>query len=77
MYIKVKDHSDRLVRDTKSMAILNVDKTAIQKHDIHMSAVKKEKDLENTINNLQSEVTSIKSTLEKVLELLNSNNRGS
>lgn len=76
MLVDIKDHKGKLVRDTSSMAILNVDKSSLIKHEMYLNSMKKEKDIETTINNLQSEISSIKSTLDKVLELLNSN-RGS
>lgn len=76
MLINVKDHVGKLVRDSESGAILNIDKTAIIKQQMHEASLKKERDLQNKINTLETEVSSIKSTLDKILELLSSN-RGS
>lgn len=83
MLVNIKDHKGKLVRDTNSMAILNVDRAALQRHKIYEESIKKEQeslkkeqDMESKINTLETEISSIKTTLDKVLELLNTN-RGS
>lgn len=75
MRVDIDNEKGKFVRDTSSMAILAVDKTAIAKHEIIKNKLKKEEELKNTINNLQSEVSSLKSDISKILEILNS--RGS
>lgn len=75
MLVGIKDHKDKLARDTDSMAILNIDRSAISRDAIYKMNQKKEKDLQSTINTLQSEVSSLKSDISKILEILNS--RGS
>lgn len=75
MLIDIEDEKGKLVRDTNSMALLNVDTSAINRHEMYKNKLKKEQELQSVINNLQSEVSSLKSDISKILELLNS--RGS
>lgn len=76
MLVDIEDHKGKFVRDTNSMAIINVDRSALSKHQSYQNAVKREQEIENRINIMQNEISSIKTTLDKVLELMNSN-RGS
>lgn len=76
MIVDIEEEKGKFVRDTDNMAILNVDKTALLKDDIYKRRVKKDTEFESAINTLQSEVSSMKETLNKIVELLNSN-RGS
>ena len=73
MLMKVKD-ADGLVRDTQSRAILNVNKNVLLKDQMYQEQLKKEKHMEASINNLKEEVSSIKSDISKILEMLS--NRG-
>lgn len=75
MRVDIDNEKGKFVRDTNSMAILAVDKNAISKHEMMKIKLKKEEELKSTINNLQSEVSSLKSDISKILEILNS--RGS
>lgn len=75
MRVDIDDEKGKFVRDTNSMAILAVDKNVLAKDAIVKSKIKKEEELKTTINNLQSEVSSLKSDISKILEILNS--RGS
>jgi hypothetical protein len=75
MKVKIKDHDGRLIRDTDNMAVLNVDKSALNRDLLYKNNLKKEQQVNSIINNLQSEVSSLKSDISKILELLNS--RGS
>ena len=73
MLMKVKD-AEGLVRDTQSRAILNVNKNVLLKDQMYQEQLKKEKHMEASINNLKEEVSSIKSDISKILEMLS--NRG-
>lgn len=75
MLVDIEDQKGKLVRDTNSMAVLNVDQSALNRDIMYKNNLKKEKELQSVINNLQSEVSSLKSDISKILELLNS--RGS
>ena len=71
MRVKIKD-KDGLVRDTQTKAILNVDRNAVLKDQVFKEKMQKEREMQSTINNLKEEVTSIKSDISKILELLSS-----
>lgn len=69
MLVKIKDDED-LVRDVNTRAILNVNKNAILKDQMYQEKMKKQKELESSINNLKEEVSSIKNDISKILEML-------
>lgn len=71
MRVRIKD-KDGLVRDTQTKAILNVDKNAVLKDQVFKERMQKEREMQSTINNLKEEVSSIKSDISKILELLSS-----
>lgn len=73
MHVKIKD-VDGLVRDTHSKAILNVNKSVLLKDQMYQEQLKKEKQMESSINNLKEEVSSLRSDISKILEMLS--NRG-
>jgi hypothetical protein len=73
MLVKVKD-AEGLMRDVNSRAILNVNKNVLLKDQMYQEQLKKEKHMEASINNLKDEVSSIKSDISKILEMLS--NRG-
>lgn len=75
MLVDIENEKGRLVRDTKSMAILAVDKSALSRDATVKNKLRKEEEIQDTINNLKSEVSSLKSDISKILQLLNS--RGS
>lgn len=75
MLVDIEDEKGKYARDTKSMAILAVDRSVISRDVAIKNKVKKEEEIQSTINTLQSEVSSLKSDISKILELLNS--RGS
>jgi hypothetical protein len=75
MLVDIENEKGKLVRDTDSMALLNVDVSALNRDMMYKNKLKKEQELQGVINNLQSEVSSLKSDISKILELLNS--RGS
>jgi len=71
MLVKVKDE-EGLARDTQSRAILNVNKNALSKDRVYQEQLKKERHMEDSINNLKDEVSSMKSDISKILEMLSS-----
>lgn len=71
MKVQIKGSSD-LVRDTETMAIINVSKTAALREEAYINQQKKEKYVDETINSLKADVSSIKNDISKILELLNS-----
>lgn len=71
MRVKIADQ-EGLVKDTTNQAILNVDKSALLKDQVYKEKLKKETEMQTTINNLKEEVTSIKGDISKILELLSS-----
>ena len=75
MLVDIKDKKGKLVRDTNSMAVLAVDNSLVERHNIITQNLKKEREMQRSINNLNNEVSSLRSDISKILELLNS--RGS
>jgi hypothetical protein len=75
MLVDIENERGKLARDTKSMAILNVDQSSINKDALYKKNMRKEQELETIINTLQSEVSSLKSDISKILDILSS--RGS
>lgn len=73
MLIKIKDNDD-LVRDGRSQAILNVNKKTLLKDQMYQEKMKKQKELESSINNLKEEVSSMKNDISKILEMLSRGN---
>ena len=73
MLVKIKDAED-LVRDVNTRAILNVNKNAILKDQMYQEKMKKQKELESSINNLKEEVSSMKNDISKILEMLSRGN---
>jgi hypothetical protein len=73
MLVKIKDNED-LVRDTHSKAILNVNKDALLKDQMYQEKLKKQKEMESSINSLRDEVSSLKSDISKILEMLSRGN---
>ena len=73
MLVKIKDNED-LVRDTASRAVLNVNKNTLLKDQMYQEKMKKQKEMESSINNLREEVSSLKSDISKILEMLSRGN---
>ena len=70
MIVEIQDEKGKLVRDTSNMAILNIDKSALSRDAMYKARLKKDDEVQTTINKLESEVSEIKSTMTKILELL-------
>ena len=73
MLVKIKD-SDDLVRDTNSRAILNVNKNTLLKDQMYQEKMRKQREIDSSINNLKEEINSIKSDVSKILEMLSRGN---
>lgn len=73
MLVKIKDNED-LVRDTASRAVLNVNRNALLKDQMYQEKMKKQREMESSINNLREEVSSLKSDISKILEMLSRGN---
>lgn len=71
MKVKVKDRND-LVRDMRTMAILNVDSAALGKDRLYKEKMRREQEVNSAINKLENEVTEIKNNLDKILQILES-----
>lgn len=71
MKVKVKDRAD-LVRDMRTMAILNVDTANLGKDRLYKQKMAKEKQVDDAINKLENDVTEIKDNLNKILQILES-----
>jgi hypothetical protein len=71
MKVKVKDRND-LVRDMRTMAILNVDTANLGKDKLYKQKMAKEKQVDEAINKLENDVTEIKDNLSKILQILES-----
>jgi hypothetical protein len=71
MKVKVKDRND-LVRDMRTMALLNVDTANLGKDRLYKQKMEKEKRVDVAINKLENDVTEIKDSLNKILQALES-----
>lgn len=69
MLLKIKDNDD-LVRDDRSQAILNINKKTLLKDQMYQEKMKREREIDSSINNLKEEISSIKGDLSKILEML-------
>jgi len=71
MKVNIK-HSENLVRDIDSMAILNVNKGALMRDALYKQKLQRDKEVDRAINKLNDDVSSIKTDLNKIIELLSS-----
>lgn len=55
------------VKDMKNFAILNTNKSAVAKHEQKMAELRRNKQTEEEINKLKSDVSEIKLMLSKIL----------
>lgn len=70
MLVKVKEHKE-YVRDVSTNAVLNVDKSALDKHNNIMNELKRQRMVQEQINNLRDDISEIKEMLKAL------SNRGS
>ena len=73
MLVKIKDNED-LVRDENSKAILNINKNALLTDQMYQEKLRKQKEMESSINSLRDEVSSLKGDISKILEMLSRGN---
>lgn len=71
MKINIKGSQD-LVRDTETMAIINVSQASSTRDSLYKEKRRKEQEIDSSINSLQADVASIKDNISQILELLNS-----
>ena len=70
MHLKVKDHPG-LVRDSKSKAIINVDKDAYNEYQNKKLMQKKVINISEEIDDLKQSVNDIKTLLTQILQRIN------
>lgn len=70
MFAKVKEHKE-YVRDVSTNAILNVDRSALDKHNNIVNELKKQKMIQEQINTMRNDISEIKEMLKAL------SNRGS
>jgi hypothetical protein len=72
-YVSVEGHAD-LVRDPKSNAVLNINKSEIQNareaKKIRQQKMREEQELKETVDTLKEEMNDIKSLLSQLVEKL-------
>ncbi len=71
MKVKVQDNKN-LVRDMRTMAILNVNRASLAKDAQYKEKYRREKEVDEAINKLETDVNEIKTSLGKILEILES-----
>jgi hypothetical protein len=64
---RVKDNLN-YVKDLDNFAILNTNRAAVAKHEQKMAELRRQKQVEEEINSLKSEVSDIKSMLGQILK---------
>lgn len=67
MKMRVREN-ERLVRDSSNLAILNTDREALKSHDLKMAKLKKEREQQQEINSLKSDVHEIKQLMQELLK---------
>ena len=65
-YIKVENEKN-LVRDKNTQAILNVDRSAIARHELRIEQMKKQRKQLDEINTLRSEIAELKSLIQQII----------
>lgn len=68
--MKINTENKNLVRDTNSMALLNINHKAITKDLQYKQRLMKEQETADRINTIQDEVKEIKDQITKILEIL-------
>lgn len=67
--VKIKENQN-FVRDINSMAILNVDESALAKDRMYREKIKREQEIDNALNSLRDDVGSVKIALTEILKTL-------
>jgi len=70
MYLKVTDH-ENLVRDTRSRALLNTDRSELEAYyaerDMKLKELQEKQALENKVNKLEQDMSDIKNLLQQLV----------
>lgn len=67
MKMRVKDN-ENFVKDSKNLAILNTDTSAIKRHQTKMEQLNRQKHYDDEINNLKNELGEIKKLLHAIVD---------
>lgn len=60
--------NDRYIRDSKTFAILNTDRSVIKDHERKLAQLERQKAQEDEINNIKNDVAEIKVMIAQLLE---------
>ncbi|MFN9956597.1 MAG: hypothetical protein ACK55I_26150, partial [bacterium] len=60
--------SPNFIKDERNIAVLNTNKAVIAKHEQKMAELRRNKQVDDDINNLKSEVSDIKDMLSQILK---------
>lgn len=71
MKLNIKNN-DSLVRDTNSMAVLNVSRASLAKDAMYKEKLRRDKEVDSAINKLNDEISDIRNNVSKILEILSS-----
>jgi hypothetical protein len=69
--MKINTENKNLVRDTNSMALLNVNERSLTKDSQYKQKLQKENESKALVEEIQAEVKEIKQNISKILEMLN------
>lgn len=72
--IEIEGFKGKLARDMRNMALLNIDKQCISKDSAYKLKKKQEEEQSIVINTMQSEISSLKSDISSILDILRSMN---
>ena len=64
---RVKENPD-FVKDERGIAVLNTNKAAVSKHELKMAELRRQKQIDDDLNTLKSEVSDIKGMLSQILK---------
>lgn len=67
MKARVREN-EHFVRDSRNLAILNTDFTAVKAHESKMAHLARQKAQEKQINNLKNDITEIRDMLAQLLK---------
>lgn len=62
------EESPNFIKDERNIAVLNTNKAVIAKHEQKMAELRRNKQVDDDINNLKSEVSDIKDMLSQILK---------
>ena len=68
MIVDIENHNGKLARNTDSMAILNIDKSALVRDKQHKCKIEREQKVEAEINNIKYELSDIRKMLVNIMD---------